>query len=469
MSGRQGRNALAWCSVAIAGIVTCVTVSCSSVDRRFADGAGGKDSGGGTAGGHSGRSGTAGASGRQNNSIGNDAGLDGDGGSSGSDDDSAGSGGTPVTAGAGGNETPSGGASGTGGAPSAAGSGGKSGTAGGSAGGAPSSAGGGGKANGGSGGTPSVAGAGSGGTPSSAGSGGAGDLTAPTVVSVTPTGTGVTKNTAIVVKFSESMKTSTANPVALTSGGSAVALNAGLWSANNTTLTLQPTSELAYAIGEDPLTAKSYTITVQTSAQDAAGNALTSAYTSSFSTLRRLQTLVTAIQQDGYFDAESTYAMGQGATFYVARQVGGNGYEDQYTHGSVGFSKTDSTLTGATASAESIALELYATTALSGATVTFYHINSADLTNVWTTLLAPKPTTSIALTTFPGASSWWSVDLMPVFKHASFNLASYYALQFLVSMEAATGTAAGVTKTVTFAGGNATSNKPRIRVTRLIP
>ena len=44
-----------------------------------------------------------------------------------------------------------------------------------------------------------------------------------------------------------------------------------------------------------------------------------------------------------------------------------------------------------------------------------------------------------------------------------------YSLQFLISMAAASGTAAGVTKEVTFAGITATSNKPRIRVVRLVP
>jgi hypothetical protein len=248
-----------------------------------------------------------------------------------------------------------------------------------------------------------------------------------------------------------------------------VALGTGLWSGNNTTLTLQPTSELAYAAGEDPLTAKSFTITVQSSAEDAAGNALAAPYTSSFSTLRRLQTPVTISQQWAYFDADSSYELIASPTFYVSRQVGGNGYEDQYTFGLVGFDKSNAALTTAASTAESVALELYATTALTGATLTVEHTNSSDLSKVFTTLSAPKPTTKVSISSFGAASSWWSIDVTAIFKHASFNLASYYSLQFLMSLEAATGTSAGVTKSATFAGGTATANKPRLRVTRLVP
>src|SRR6187431_147770 len=329
-----------WQAMGAGTLVTWVAVSCSSPDRRFSQGEGGEDSLGGNSGtgaGHSGRGGVSGSAGRRDDTAGEAPVPDPDGGSSGSSgsDDASGSGGVLDMAGAGGDSATTGGTSGTAGSETSAGAGG------------------------------TLNASGSGGKAGGSGAGGAGDVTPPSVVSVTPTGTGVVKSASIVVKFSESMKASAASSVTLSSGGAEVALGAGLWSANDTTLTLQPTSELAYAIGEDPLTAMSFTISVQTSARDAAGNALAAAYTSSFSTLRRLQTLVTATEQTGYFAAESDYGWGAGTTFNVIRQVGGGGWEDQYTYGLVGFPKTNTTLTGAPANAESVALELYAGNALS--------------------------------------------------------------------------------------------------------
>ena len=104
------------------------------------------------------------------------------------------------------------------------------------------------------------------------------DTIAPTVVAVTPpdAATGVAVGTAVTVQFSEPM-----NPATLTGGGFELrgpsnALVAATVAYNGVTATLTPSTPLA------PGT--QYTARILTSATDAAGNALTTAYAWSFTT-----------------------------------------------------------------------------------------------------------------------------------------------------------------------------------------
>jgi hypothetical protein len=62
------------------------------------------------------------------------------------------------------------------------------------------------------------------------------------------------------------------------------------WNSAATSVTITPNSGLTYATGQSPGTvAKTYTITVGTGARDSAGNAMTSAFSSNFATLRRIK------------------------------------------------------------------------------------------------------------------------------------------------------------------------------------
>ena len=61
------------------------------------------------------------------------------------------------------------------------------------------------------------------------------------------------------------------------------------WNTAATSVTITPSGGLQYAAVSSPnSSAKSYTVTVGTGARDVAGNAMTSAFTSSFSTLKRV-------------------------------------------------------------------------------------------------------------------------------------------------------------------------------------
>jgi hypothetical protein len=66
------------------------------------------------------------------------------------------------------------------------------------------------------------------------------------------------------------------------------------WNSAATSVTITPTGGLAYATGSSPGTAaKSYTIKVGTAARDPAGNPMIAAFTSSFTTLKRITWVVT--------------------------------------------------------------------------------------------------------------------------------------------------------------------------------
>ncbi len=116
------------------------------------------------------------------------------------------------------------------------------------------------------------------------------DTTAPEIVSVSPPSgaTGVTADTKIVVTFSEPMHR---RSVELAFGSSELAVGAGFsWDDASTVLTVTPATPLEYATGTNfSVVAKTYGVTVGTTACDAAGNPLSEALSSSFSTLRRVK------------------------------------------------------------------------------------------------------------------------------------------------------------------------------------
>lgn len=148
---------------------------------------------------------------------------------------------------------------------------------------------------GGNGGSGGNAGNGSnGGTAGNAGTGGTGpvvDKTPPTVVSVTPANDakGVAANSAITVTWSEPMDKATAQ-ASFQSADLAGKVTFEWPSA--TVMKVVPVSPLVYATGNHPqlatIAAKVYSLTLNTSAKDQAGNALAAAYPLKFSTLRRV-------------------------------------------------------------------------------------------------------------------------------------------------------------------------------------
>ena len=163
----------------------------------------------------------------------------------------------------------------------------------------------------------------------------------------------------------------------------------------------------------------------------------------------------------------SSYTNGASTSFYLRHQVGGATYEWQYDFGLVAFSKSDAALIAALPDAQTYALELYSQTALTGATIKVSHIDSANIESASTPYSTVK-TTSTTVSSFGAANSWWAFDLKPIFTHASFNLASYSSLQILLELTA-TSDVEGTTKTVQFAGGTSASNKPRLRISKLVP
>ncbi|MCH9688334.1 MAG: Ig-like domain-containing protein [Deltaproteobacteria bacterium] len=124
------------------------------------------------------------------------------------------------------------------------------------------------------------------------------DTTPPTVSSVTPAARtqGVWADTTIVITFSEPMdRVSTQAAWQTPNIGDAVMM----WSDDDTELTVVPNAPLPYAMGDDEpfLDAIEYTFTIATTATDAAGNQLESAYMSNFYTWRVVQLQVPFVDQ----------------------------------------------------------------------------------------------------------------------------------------------------------------------------
>ncbi len=117
------------------------------------------------------------------------------------------------------------------------------------------------------------------------------DVTAPTVVNVAPTNNakGVAANAAIVVTWSEAMDKATAQAsFQCPDLAGKVTFD---WP-STTVMKVVPVEPLVYAQGKHAdlatLAAKTYAITLNTSAKDESGNALAAAYSYKFSTLRRV-------------------------------------------------------------------------------------------------------------------------------------------------------------------------------------
>jgi len=123
-----------------------------------------------------------------------------------------------------------------------------------------------------------------------------GDTTPPQIVSVTPSNgaAGVTATAKIVITFSEPMNTTSVTN-ALAVPPLATAALGQQWSSNNTVLSITPTAGFAYAIGTTAAgtTAQPFTVNIGTSAKDVAGNPLVAAYSSGFTTLKRITQTVT--------------------------------------------------------------------------------------------------------------------------------------------------------------------------------
>jgi hypothetical protein len=138
------------------------------------------------------------------------------------------------------------------------------------------------------------------------------------VVSVVPANlaAGVTSNSSIKITFSEMMNPATVASALSVSSFTSANLTLS-WDATGRILTITPANGLAYATGTSPATttATSYTVSLKATATDIAGNSL-SAFTSSFSTLRRInQTLSpTSI---GSFNSYG-WAIGDGPTLCPA-------------------------------------------------------------------------------------------------------------------------------------------------------
>jgi hypothetical protein len=136
------------------------------------------------------------------------------------------------------------------------------------------------------------------------GSGGAGDVTPPTIVSITPSNlaSGVPSNSTIKITFSETMNTASVTSALKVSSFSAANLTLS-WDGTGRTLTVTPSGGFVYATGTSPstTTATKYTVTISNAAKDVAGNSL-AAFSSSFSTLRRISQTLTAESAGSYSD-----------------------------------------------------------------------------------------------------------------------------------------------------------------------
>jgi hypothetical protein len=148
------------------------------------------------------------------------------------------------------------------------------------------------------GGKPATGGAGTGGAPP-------GDTTPPTITRVSPVSgaTGVSSDALITITFSEAMDENSVRSAVSVSGFLSANLSFS-WNGAGTVLTITPAGGLLYNSGSNPslTTARSYTVTLSTSATDVAGNRLANAYTSSFTTLRQISQPAAANTVAYYFD-----------------------------------------------------------------------------------------------------------------------------------------------------------------------
>lgn len=114
------------------------------------------------------------------------------------------------------------------------------------------------------------------------------DMTPPAIVSVYPAAgaTGVRSDENIVITFSEPMDHATTEAAFESTELRPATLS---WNASSTVLTANPLANLVYAEGTDlSVTAREYTASLTSTAEDESGNRLADAFTWNFQTLRRI-------------------------------------------------------------------------------------------------------------------------------------------------------------------------------------
>ncbi len=118
------------------------------------------------------------------------------------------------------------------------------------------------------------------------------DTKPPAVTLKTPVGKGISKTTTISVTFNESMnKTTVQNAFSYTDGTTTWTIANGSFSWSGTTFTFTPASELSYET--------SYTVKIEITASDLAGNTMASAYSWSFTTLDITPPEVSSVSLEG--------------------------------------------------------------------------------------------------------------------------------------------------------------------------
>jgi Bacterial Ig-like domain len=117
------------------------------------------------------------------------------------------------------------------------------------------------------------------------------DVGPPQVSTITPnsSATGVLSNAAIKITFTEPMEQASVQS-ALSISTLSTSSYTLAWNGDSSQLTITPTSPLAYAAATSLASGapRTYTVTVAATARDVAGNRMTAAFSSSFSTLRRI-------------------------------------------------------------------------------------------------------------------------------------------------------------------------------------
>lgn len=303
------------------------------------------------------------------------------------------------------------------------------------------------------------------------------DTTPPTVVSSTPSNgeLGITKDTSIVITFSEKMDQLSTQAAYQSADlpGVDVTFN---WNADSTELTVKPNKPLSYAIGTNAtIAAKTYAFSVSSTATDVAGNAL-APFNSSFSTLKAITTsFIGEAERDGTL-TDTGFINTSDTNFLV-----GDGAANQTLRGFLSFDLTF--IVGNAVGIERATLSVYkltvrgfpytaledCTPCVRGATLALDHVSFGDV-------LAAEDfaTPSLAgLGNFDNkakpASGYLSAEVTSAVQDDLSNRAtrsnrSQYRLGFLLATNNDS-----VEDDVSFNSGNSATSQPRLEVTYLIP
>ncbi|MBN2715213.1 MAG: Ig-like domain-containing protein [Deltaproteobacteria bacterium] len=130
------------------------------------------------------------------------------------------------------------------------------------------------------------------------------DTDSPIITSSSPSdgAVGIRADTTIQISFSEPMnQSSVENAVSISS-----LLHGGFdfsWNDAGSTLTITPGTSLVYATGTDPetVTARGYTVTLETTAMDLTGNTIETPYSATFHTLRQITQELTPTASAYYY------------------------------------------------------------------------------------------------------------------------------------------------------------------------